>query len=1226
MKKWLSLFAFVCSLTAYGQQGLTTPIPDCSLGFCSGLGIPTFRCNSGQKYAQVDNPGHNFTCTGIPPAWVADAGGGGGGGTPAAPSFAVQFANSGASAFQADTNFLINPTTHSMTTVGGNVQTGALDSLPRRVFDPMNTERSGGLAAAIAGTSGFTPTQVIQATLDYAECQGLMSSPAVLGSRVILPTGIGMNVGQILLWTHQELSGESDVNQPTLQHNDSSKPMIALHGHADTITCSNGTTYTPGAPGGVVIKNINISGMGTSTSKDIGIELAAPSDGFHCVACRISHVAGGSQAFGGQGVLLLGTSVFADHIGYEDAQINGCQVYTHGTEPVTNSPTGKCGAIEDDVLDGEFDYGYATDSAQFLAGRGPGACYPNCAGFVFGGLNGHINHVFSQVSDVGILAGGTSARFGDGRVDAVSREGILITGGGGIINGFTITNPCTSVALQTNYNAGVATGCFGVSSGGWSGLNGVNQITDVQVGTNNGLFGASFAQASFEDGVLAATTPDYFNLPSFVPNADNLTANDWPIFYNGGGGGLPPIVSYTQSLSATVHTGTANIAGVAELFIGTSTPLANVIGGIQGQIVTIYASSTQGTATINHHPNNNGFSPFGIITCSGLPEAVTSTQGSVFQYTINNLSEVGCNTQGNHLYVNWSGNPTPTAPSFIDFYGNAQARQSPAQSPVNFLNLHGATTGGQACFELESVFPDGSHVVGPLSCTNVNLAAQTPGSIFASLLPQSTTNLWLVSNAQGNGVPIGKYPAPFVLAGIPPFWDGPTVIAAGGNGVTAPPAGDNNTGEFWAANGVLLSTAGTQPTCAAEYQGLQWVVRNSTTGDVPQVCAQQAGGAFAWQTLGGGGSPGLVYSSPTLNAIPVVSSTSGAGTVIDSSFSDNGTITSDSESFQLFGTHYLEPTNTATGSNNFPSNPIQFLVSYWNGTAAVNTNWQQYVTVGTGTSPATTLNFFSPPEAPTDTFNIAINPTQAATSGANLSSPKVTLGGAIWNGSASVADVWTAQNVESAGTNPTSTYTFSHAGSSGAAVVSVPQLQATGGTPGINNNGAQWTGGTSLPGTCAIGDFYSLTNATNAGSAMQVCYPVNHWNTLAGSPLLQWTSFNSTTFSGASAFGLGSELVTAPSSTATITREDLVLATAPAGCTTNAVVTLYDETNPASPGEASSTLRITLANGTRFYTVTPGSPFTLTLGHNYMWGILTAAAGCTTSPAGPSWTVTYTVQ
>jgi hypothetical protein len=67
----------------------------------------------------------------------------------------------------------------------------------------------------------------------------------------------------------------------------------------------------------------------------------------------------------------------------------------------------------------------------------------------------------------------------------------------------------------------------------------------------------------------------------------------------------------------------------------------------------------------------------------------------------------------------------------------------------------------------------------------------------------------------------------------------------------------------------------------------------------------------------------------------------------------------------------------------------------------------------------------------------------AATSGANQNSPSLQTISKYWNGTSSVSDVWTQNNILGTGANPTSTWTLSHSGSSGVAAVSVPSLLAT---------------------------------------------------------------------------------------------------------------------------------------------------------------------------------------
>lgn len=68
----------------------------------------------------------------------------------------------------------------------------------------------------------------------------------------------------------------------------------------------------------------------------------------------------------------------------------------------------------------------------------------------------------------------------------------------------------------------------------------------------------------------------------------------------------------------------------------------------------------------------------------------------------------------------------------------------------------------------------------------------------------------------------------------------------------------------------------------------------------------------------------------------------------------------------------------------------------------------------------------------------------AATSGSNFSSPTLNVQANYWGGLTSQADVWFWQAVLGTGTNPTTTYTLTHSGSPGNAVVSVPYPMTTG--------------------------------------------------------------------------------------------------------------------------------------------------------------------------------------
>ena len=218
-------------------------------------------------------------------------------------------------------------------------------------------------------------------------------------------------------------------------------------------------------------------------------------------------------------------------------------------------------------------------------------------------------------------------------------------------------------------------------------------------------------------------------------------------------------------------------------------------------------------------------------------------------------------------HINFSGNGTITDPSLLDVIGNARTRPAGA-SEFDFSNFHGPTVAGSACFELQSVWPDGSYTVSSLHCTNIDLAHQTPGAIFTGFQPQSNIlNMWLVSNSQGNGVPLGKLHPPTPPPNV--YFDGPSNIALGGDGTTPPLANENTTGEYLSPQGVLLNTyLATQPVCSAVFRGLIWLVDGAGSNpDVYQGCVSTGGTNYQWVALafGSTGTTGLLplFSSPT---------------------------------------------------------------------------------------------------------------------------------------------------------------------------------------------------------------------------------------------------------------------------------------------------------------------------------------------------------------------------
>jgi hypothetical protein len=92
-----------------------------------------------------------------------------------------------------------------------------------------------------------------------------------------------------------------------------------------------------------------------------------------------------------------------------------------------------------------------------------------------------------------------------------------------------------------------------------------------------------------------------------------------------------------------------------------------------------------------------------------------------------------------------------------------------------------------------------------------------------------------------------------------------------------------------------------------------------------------------------------------------------------------------------------------------------------------------------------------------------------------------------------------------------------------------------------------------------------------------------------------------------------------PSAAISMTRLDIAVGTAPAGCSTWPVVGIYDST-------AAAWLKtVTLASGTYSYRNAITS-VPVTAGHNLSMGVQTAGAGCSTNPGSAQLTMEYTMN
>ena len=123
------------------------------------------------------------------------------------------------------------------------------------------------------------------------------------------------------------------------------------------------------------------------------------------------------------------------------------------------------------------------------------------------------------------------------------------------------------------------------------------------------------------------------------------------------------------------------------------------------------------------------------------------------------------------------------------------------------------------------------------------------------------------------------------------------------------------------------------------------------------------------------------------------------------------------------------------------------------------------------------------------TGNVTSQQSTAATSGANNSSYSLVEGGTYWNGTASANDTWTLQDILGTGTNPSSTLTVTHAGSTGTAAISLPAISTSG---PVQNNVTQAT----LPGTSA-GSAVSSEPQSGSSYKMALVYLNGYENTTA---------------------------------------------------------------------------------------------------------------------------------
>lgn len=214
------------------------------------------------------------------------------------------------------------------------------------------------------------------------------------------------------------------------------------------------------------------------------------------------------------------------------------------------------------------------------------------------------------------------------------------------------------------------------------------------------------------------------------------------------------------------------------------------------------------------------------------------------------------------------------------------------------------------------------------------------------------------------------------------------------------------------------------------------------------------GGQTTWQPATGGGSVTAVTVTP---ANGVSATVANQGTTPALTFTLGGITPS---SAAIGGTTSVQSLTPATGSLNQNSPNFTIGGNCWNGTASVSCGALFSLTPGaTGANPGLILNINSSgssglfevltPFIVTNALNVVglgqfftaeTIATAKATSTANFAAGIFQLQGAIWNGTVSTPDSWSFVQTVGTGTNPTSTLTLNHSGSTGATNLVLPNV------------------------------------------------------------------------------------------------------------------------------------------------------------------------------------------
>jgi hypothetical protein len=191
----------------------------------------------------------------------------------------------------------------------------------------------------------------------------------------------------------------------------------------------------------------------------------------------------------------------------------------------------------------------------------------------------------------------------------------------------------------------------------------------------------------------------------------------------------------------------------------------------------------------------------------------------------------------------------------------------------------------------------------------------------------------------------------------------------------------------------------------------------------------------------------------------------------------------------------------ATSGANQSSPIFKLGATYWNGAASADASFTITRTVSAGTNPGMVTTFTNAGYGGGGGFNfvgtlnagnitsssalfastdITIQATTPATNILNQSSGYLAITGQYWNGAASAYDSWSLSDVIGAGTNPTATLVFAHAGTPGATLITMPAPLSVTGV--INTSVGFQIGGAAPAGHVLRGNGTDYVDATLAAS------------------------------------------------------------------------------------------------------------------------------------------------